>query len=171
MAVGTVAGSLTAGRRAWRWAPERRVVALQVVMSIGLAVSALATARLGLLGLALVLPGAALGALFTTLYVVVDRHAPPGSGTRTFAWLVTANNGGLAAGAAIAGALSEAPGPSAGLWFAAACALAGTVPAAVAAGMSAHAPQGDQGSDASGVPCETGQIRARQGNGDRREGS
>jgi MFS family permease len=171
MAVGTVAGSLLAGRRAWRVPAELRVVALQVVMAVGLAISALAAGRLGALGVALVLPGAALGALFATLYVVVDRHTPPGSGTRTFAWLVTANNGGLAVGAAVAGALSEAPGPSAGLWFASACALAGTVPAALAAGMSACVPHSDQSPGASGVPCETGKIRTRQGNSKKREGS
>ena len=57
--------------------------------------------------------------------MLVDRLAPEGSGTRTFAWLVTANNGGLAIGAAVAGALSEGAGPEFGLWFGAACALAG----------------------------------------------
>ena len=79
-----------------------------------------------------------LGALFATAYVLADRLAPAGSGTRTFAWLVTANNGGLAVGAAVAGALAEGSGASAGLWFGAACALAGVVPASVAAVMSAR---------------------------------
>ena len=51
-----------------------------------------------------------LGALFATAYLLADRLAPAGSGTRTFAWLVTANNGGLAVGAAVAGALSDGSG-------------------------------------------------------------
>ncbi len=98
MAVGTVAGSLLSGRRAWRSAPERRLVAFQVVMGLGLAAAALAWERPALLAAALLIPGAAVGALFATLYVLVDHLTPVGSGTRIFAWLVTANNAGIAAG-------------------------------------------------------------------------
>ena len=49
--------------------------------------------------------------------------------------------GGSRIGAAVGGALSEALGPAAGLWFAAACALAGAIPAAAAAVMSAREPE------------------------------
>ena len=99
------------------------------LMGGGVALTATATSSLALLGVALLVPGAMLGALFATAYLLADRLAPAGSGTRTFAWLVTANNGGLALGAAVAGALAEGSGPSAGLWFGAACALAGVIPA------------------------------------------
>jgi hypothetical protein len=109
------------------------VVALLAVMAAGVALTATATSSLVALGAALLLPGAALGALFATAYLLADRLSPPGSGTRTFAWLVTANNGGLAVGAAVAGAFSEGSEASTGLWFGAGCALAGVVPAAVAA--------------------------------------
>jgi hypothetical protein len=63
-----------------------------------------------------------------TLYPLVDELAPPGTATRSFAWLVTANNGGIGIGAAIAG---ELHGGAAGLWLAAGCALAG-LPVALA---------------------------------------
>jgi predicted MFS family arabinose efflux permease len=138
MAVATVAGSLIAGRRHWRGPPEWRVVALLAAMGAGIALTATATGSLEWLAVALLVPGAMLGALFATAYVLADRLAPAGSGTRSFAWMVTANNGGLAVGAAVAGALSEGSGASAGLWFGAACALAGVVPAIVAAVMSAR---------------------------------
>ncbi len=141
MAVGTVTGSLWSGRREWRWAPGYRVIVLQVLMALGVALSAAVATELWLLGAALVVPGAVLGALFMSLYMLVDRLAPEGSGTRTFAWLVTANNGGLAIGAAVAGAVSEGAGPEFGLWFGAACALGGVVPATVAAVMSAREPE------------------------------
>jgi MFS family permease len=141
MAVATVAGSLTAGRGRWRGSPARRVVALMVLLAAGVALTATVTSSLALLALALLVPGAMLGALFATAYVLTDQLAPPGSETRTFAWLVTANNGGLALGAAAAGALSEASTASAGLWFAAGCALAGVVPASLAAVMSARVPR------------------------------
>jgi MFS family permease len=113
-------------------------VALMGLMAGGVALTATATSRLELLAVALLVPGAILGALFATAYLLADRLSPPGSGTRTFAWLVTANNGGLALGAAVAGALAGGSGASAGLWFGAVCALAGVVPAAAAAVMSAR---------------------------------
>ncbi len=138
MAVATVAGSLVAGRGRWRGPPAWRVVALMTLLAAGVALTATATSSLALLAAALLVPGAMLGALFATAYVLADQLAPPGSGTRTFAWLVTANNGGLAAGAAVAGALSDTSTASAGLWFGAACALAGVIPATVAAVMSAR---------------------------------
>ena len=77
----------------------------------------------------------ALGTLFLTLYLLVDELTPAGAATRTFAWLVTANNGGLALGAAVAGELIGRHGGAAGLWVAAACAAAG-VPVALAAALA-----------------------------------
>jgi predicted MFS family arabinose efflux permease len=138
MAAGTVAGSLLAGRRRWKMAPQWRVVALAAPMAGGVALAATATGRLELLATALVVPGAVLGALFASVYVLADQLAPPGSATRTFAWLVTANNGGLALGAAAAGALTDHSGADAGLWFGAACALAAVVPGTLAALLSAR---------------------------------
>jgi MFS family permease len=138
MAIGTVAGSLLAGRRSWRISPQWRVAALTALMGAGIALTATATSRLALLGAALLVPGLLLGALFATAYVLADRLSPEGSGTRTFAWLVTANNGGLALGAAGAGALAQGSGAAAGLWLGAVCAFAGTAPAAAAAVMSAR---------------------------------
>jgi MFS family permease len=140
MAVGTVAGSLLAGR----WvlgSPQRRVLAMQALMAAGLAVSTLFATQLGLLGAVLVVPGIALGVLFASLYLLVGRLAPPGSGTRTFGWLVTVNNGGLALGAAAGGVLADASGPAAGLWLAAGCALAGIAPALGALALSAREPR------------------------------
>jgi hypothetical protein len=138
MAVGTVAGSLLIGRRTWSGSPVPRILALQAVFAAGFAASAVASGHLELLMALLTIPGAALGGLFATLYVLVDRLAPQGSGTRTFGWLVTANNGGLALGAALAGALSARWGAAAGLWLAAGCAVAGIGPAILAARMSAR---------------------------------
>jgi hypothetical protein len=65
------------------------------------------------------------------VYLLVEALAPAGAGTRAFAWLVTANNGGMALGAALAGGVIGGHGGSAGLWAATACALAG-VPVALA---------------------------------------
>jgi hypothetical protein len=61
-----------------------------------------------------------LGALFVTVYLLADELTPAGAGTRVFAWVVTANNGGVALGAALAG---ELHGGGTGLWLASGCAL------------------------------------------------
>jgi hypothetical protein len=73
----------------------------------------------------------ALGAQFVTVYPLVDELAPAGAATRSFAWLVTANNAGIGIGAALAGQLD---GGAAGLWLAAGCALAG-LPVTLAIGL------------------------------------
>ena len=108
MAVATVAGSLLAGRR-----PLARPAGVARGRADGADGGRRRADRDGdrrrsrCSALALLVPGAMLGALFATAYLLADRLAPAGSGTRVFAWLVTANNGGLALGAAVAGALSE----------------------------------------------------------------
>ncbi len=115
MAAGTVGGQ-PAGRaaRAGAWRRSGGSSALALPMAGGVALAATATGRLELLGAALLVPGATLGALFASVYVLADRLAPAGSATRTFAWLVTANNGGLALGAAAAGALVQRSGADGG---------------------------------------------------------
>jgi predicted MFS family arabinose efflux permease len=64
------------------------------------------------------------GIILVSAYVALDELAPPGAATRTFAWLITANNGGLALGAALAGALADTS-PQAALWLAAGAAVPG----------------------------------------------
>ena len=127
-------------------------------------------ARLELLGLALLIPGAAIGVLFTTTYLVADRLSHEGTGTQTFAWLVTANNGGIGFGAAVGGVLSEASGAAAGLWFAAICALVGAIPAAATAALSARGPNPPQNGGFTGVTSDKRRINAPQGNGESGEG-
>jgi predicted MFS family arabinose efflux permease len=81
----------------------------------------------------------ALGALFVTVYLVVNALTPPGAGTRAFAWLVTMNNGGIALGAALTGAVIGDRGGATGLWVATVCALAGLAMAVAATAASSHA--------------------------------
>jgi MFS family permease len=131
MGVGTVLAGLLAGLRTSRRPPLVRLALLQPALGLGLAACALLH-RLDALAATLMLPGAALGILFVTAYVAIGGLAPPGSGTRSFAWLVTANNGGFALGAAIAATLVD-NSPQAALWLAAAATLPGGVLAGVAA--------------------------------------
>ena len=119
-------------------APEWRVAGLALPMAGGVALAAVATGELGAARRGAARPGRGARRAVRDAYLLVDRLAPAGSGTRTFAWLVTANNGGLALGAAVAGAIVQRSGAAGGLWFGAACALAAFVPAVGAAVMSAR---------------------------------
>jgi hypothetical protein len=74
------------------------------------------------------------------VYALAGALTPAGAGTRAFAWLVTANNGGIAVGAAVAGALHRG---SAGLWLAGACALA-TVPVSLLLRVAGSRNKGDR---------------------------
>jgi MFS family permease len=132
LAVGTAASSLIAGRRAWRRPPMQRLAFLQLLFAAALALAAATSGRLEAVAAALVIAGGAVGALFVTVYVLVDELTPAGSGTRTFAWLAAANNAGIAAGAAASGALISGYTDAAGLWLAAGWAVAGALLAAVA---------------------------------------
>jgi MFS family permease len=125
LALGTAGAALIAGRRATRRPPLRRAGVLQLALAGALVAAAAGSHRLELVALALVPAGMAVGALFVTVYVLVDELAPAGTRTRAFAWLVAANNGGIAVGAAGAGALIAAHGEPSGLWLAATCAAAG----------------------------------------------
>jgi MFS family permease len=125
LAIGTAVASLLAGRHPWRWSPLSRLAVLQALFAGALAGAALAAEHPLLLAGALLTAGAFVGAFFVTLYFTVSELTPPGQGTRTFAWLVAANNGGIAAGAALAGAVISADGDAAGLWLSVACALVG----------------------------------------------
>jgi MFS family permease len=131
MAVGTALAGLLAGLRVWRREPLQRVAILAPALAVAFAGCAIVR-PLPALAAALAAPGAILGILFVTAYVAIDALAPPGASTRTFAWLVTANNGGLALGAAVGGALADSD-PHAALWLAAAAALPGAAFAAAAA--------------------------------------
>jgi predicted MFS family arabinose efflux permease len=125
LGAGTAVASLVAGRVAWRRPPLVRLRMLQLVLAATLAVAAVSANRPLMVAGVLVVAGMALGALFVTLYMLVDELTPRGAATRTFAWLVTANNGGLAFGAALAGVVIAARDSSAALWIGVAFALVG----------------------------------------------
>jgi MFS family permease len=138
-AIGTPVASLLVGRRAWLRPAATRLVLLQLALTGTLAVAATVAEEPLALAVALVPAGMALGALFVTVYLVVEALTPPGAGTRAFAWLVTMNNGGIALGAAVAGEVIGGRGGAAGLWVATVCALAGLAVVVAATAASSHA--------------------------------
>jgi hypothetical protein len=125
LGAGSAVASLVAGRVAWRRPPLVRLRMLQLVLAATLAAAAVSANEPLMVAGVLVVAGMSLGALFVTLYMLVDELTPRGAATRTFAWLVTANNGGLAFGAALAGVVIAARGSAAALWIGVAFALVG----------------------------------------------
>jgi predicted MFS family arabinose efflux permease len=115
---GALAGGLCYGARTWAGVPERRLRAL----SVGLA---LCYPPLMLVpGLAAMLPLAALAGLFLApalacAFLVVDRHAPAGTVTEAFSWVVTAAGVGTSLGTAVAGAAAQHAGAAAAFGVAA----------------------------------------------------
>ena len=93
----------------------------------GLAVLTAAGLYAPLLAVAAPLAGLCLGPTLATLFGAAARAAPPGQGTETQAWVNSIMNGGAAGGAALAGFASARPVLALGL--AAAAAIAGALSA------------------------------------------
>jgi predicted MFS family arabinose efflux permease len=105
-ALGSVIGGLWYGARAWSASIEKRFVILICLLALGAAPLPFAPS-IGVMGVLLVLTGAALAPLATTEYALVDRLAPPGTTTEAYSWQIVANVMGAAAGSFIAGLLAE----------------------------------------------------------------
>lgn len=115
---GALVGGLTYGARTWPGLPERRLR----VLSLGLAVCY--PPLLLVPALPWMLPLAALSGLFLAPalacgFLVVDRHAPPGTVTEAFSWVVTFVGVGAALGTAAAGLAAQHGGSAAGFAVAA----------------------------------------------------
>ena len=96
-------------------------------LALGLAGSPLA------LGALIVLAGSTIAPTFATVYSMVDAVAPRGTATEAYAWLATAAAVGTSAGAAVAGAVVDAAGPSSAFVFGGAAAVVAAVTAAARA--------------------------------------
>ncbi|MBD0737582.1 MFS transporter [Streptomyces sp. CBMA29] len=110
---GALVGGLTYGARVWSGAPERRLRLLSVGLALCFPPLALVP------GLPWMLPLAALAGLFLAPalacgFLVVDRHAPAGTVTEAFSWVVTSIGVGAALGTAAAGVAAQHGGTAAG---------------------------------------------------------
>jgi predicted MFS family arabinose efflux permease len=110
---GALTGGLWYGARTFAGPPERRLRLLAVGLAAGYPLLLLTP------GLGWMLPLAALSGLFLapTLacgFLVVDRHAPAGTVTEAFSWVVTAVGVGSALGTAAAGLAAQHGGSTAG---------------------------------------------------------
>ena len=121
---GALAGGLAYGARTWPGVPERRLRALSVGLALCYPPLLLAPALPVMLPLA-ALSGVFLAPALACTFVVVDRHAPAGTVTEAFSWVVTAVGVGAALGTAAAGLAAQHGGSAAGFAVAAGGGLAG----------------------------------------------
>ncbi|KOV96316.1 MFS transporter [Streptomyces sp. NRRL B-1140] len=120
---GALVGGTVYGARQWAGEPARRLrvlVALLVVCYLPLMLMPDAVPMVALTALA----GVFLAPAIACAFVLVDRHAPRGTVTEAFSWLVTTFTVGHSAGTGVAGPVVEAGGA---LWGFAVPAVAGGV--------------------------------------------
>jgi MFS family permease len=148
-AIGSMTGGVWFGSRAWPAASLfRRFVLVTTLFAIGLLPLA-AAPSLGAMAPLAVLAGLAFAPAVTCMYLLVDRVAPPGTGTEAYTWILTATAGGQALGAGTAGVIAQHAGVRPALLVASGAAVVGVLvalarrrtlsqPPVPAAGVTAH---------------------------------
>lgn len=110
---GALVGGVGYGARHWAGVPERRLRWLVAALAGGYLPLVLAPGVVTMTLLAGV-AGVFLAPALACAFVVVDRHAPTGTVTEAFSWLVTTFGVGAAAGTGVVGPLIEWGGVPAG---------------------------------------------------------
>ncbi|MBN0045411.1 MFS transporter [Streptomyces actuosus] len=123
LGLGALAGGGVYGARRWAGAPERRLrllVAFLAVCYLPLMLMPGVVAMVALTALA----GVFLAPAIACAFVIVDRHAPSGTVTEAFSWLVTTFTVGASVGTGLAGPVVQTGGA---LWGFAVPGAAGAV--------------------------------------------
>jgi MFS family permease len=120
---GALVGGVVYGARQWPGAPERRLRLLVALLALGYLPLVLIPGVPAMTALT-ALAGVFLAPSLACAFVVVDRHAPRGTVTEAFSWLVTTFGVGAALGTAAAGPAVQHSGTAAGFAVAGAGGLA-----------------------------------------------
>ncbi|KPC61444.1 MFS transporter [Streptomyces chattanoogensis] len=113
LGVGALIGGIVYGAREWPGRPEGRLRLLIGLLALGYLPLALAPGVAGMTALTGV-AGLFLAPALACAFVVVDRHAPNGTVTEAFSWLVTTFGVGSAVGNSVVGPAVEGGGSAAG---------------------------------------------------------
>ncbi|MFI6286298.1 MFS transporter [Streptomyces sp. NPDC051018] len=113
LGLGALIGGVLYGAREWTGAPERRLRVLVALLALGYLPPAL-TPGVPAMAALCAAAGVFLAPAIACAFVVVDRHAPRGTVTEAFSWLVTTFGVGAAAGTAVAGPVVEMGGTARG---------------------------------------------------------
>lgn len=111
LGLGALLGGTAYGVRQWAGAPERRLCVLVALLALGYLPLALTPGVAAMTALSAV-AGVFLAPAIACAFIVVDRHAPRGTVTEAFSWLVTTFGVGAAVGTAVAGPAVEIGGTS-----------------------------------------------------------
>ncbi|MFF9279461.1 MFS transporter [Streptomyces griseosporeus] len=123
LGLGALAGGTVYGARQWAGAPERRLRVLVAFLAVCYLPLMLMPGAAGMVALT-ALAGVFLAPAIACAFVIVDRHAPRGTVTEAFSWLVTTFTVGASVGTGLAGPVVQAGGA---LWGFAVPGVAGGV--------------------------------------------
>ncbi|WP_406491739.1 MFS transporter [Streptomyces sp. NBC_01604] len=121
--LGALIGGLSYGARQWTGEPVRRLQALVALLAVCYLPLMLIPGAVAMT-LLMVLAGVFLAPVIACAFVLVDRHAPRGTVTEAFSWLVTTFTVGTSVGTGLTGPVVEAGGA---LWGFAVPGAAGAV--------------------------------------------
>ncbi|UED83137.1 MFS transporter [Streptomyces profundus] len=107
LGVGALVGGLVYGARPWAGAPEPRLLGLVAALAAGYVPLVVVPASVPLMTLLAGVSGLFLAPALACSFVVIDRHAPRGTVTEAFSWLVTTFGLGTALGTALVGPVIE----------------------------------------------------------------
>ncbi|MFX4292670.1 MFS transporter [Streptomyces bohaiensis] len=114
LGAGALVGGLWYGARTWTGEPERRLVVLVAALAAGYLPLVLTPESVLAMTLLAGASGLFLAPVLACAFVVIDRHAPTGTVTEAFSWLVTVFGVGVAGGTAVVGPILEEVGVAAG---------------------------------------------------------
>ncbi|WP_432032272.1 MFS transporter [Streptomyces antibioticus] len=109
LGLGALVGGVGYGARRWSGVPERRLRVLVAFLAVCYLPLTLMPGVVAMVALA-VLAGVFLAPVLACAFVIVDRHAPRGTVTEAFSWLVTMFTVGASVGTGLAGPVVEAGG-------------------------------------------------------------
>ncbi|MFE0106814.1 MFS transporter [Streptomyces sp. NPDC059009] len=106
LGLGALIGGAVYGARQWSGAPEKRLRVLVALLALGYVPLLLTPGAVGMVALT-GLAGVFLAPALACAFIVVDRHAPKGTVTEAFSWLVTTFTVGASVGTAAGGPAVE----------------------------------------------------------------
>ncbi|MGJ5750374.1 putative MFS family arabinose efflux permease [Streptomyces puniciscabiei] len=109
LGLGALAGGTVYGARRWAGSPERRLRVLVALLAVCYLPLLLVPGAVAMV-LLTVVSGVFLAPCIACAFIIVDRHAPGGTVTEAFSWLVTTFTVGASVGTGVAGPVVQAGG-------------------------------------------------------------
>ncbi|MGW0546820.1 MFS transporter [Streptomyces altiplanensis] len=161
LGLGALAGGMVYGARQWTGAPERRLRFLVALLAAGY-LPLMLTPGIPVMVVLAAVSGVFLAPALACAFIVVDRHAPRGTVTEAFSWLVTTFGVGAAVGTGAAGPAVEHGGTAASFAVAAAGGVAALLVLLATRRVLTITPAGPLPTDSVVMPSENDRIGAAE---------